>query len=65
MKNLKRILRVVGLVIIIVLAAGAAGIGGALIPTQRKKEDYNEIKIELVEPRENEGDLEEVVTQKE
>ena len=60
MNNFKRIIRVVALIFIITLAAAAAGIGGALIPVQRKKEDDNEIKIELVEPRKSDGDLEDV-----
>lgn len=65
MNNFKSIIRVVVLVFIITLAAAAAGIGGALIPIQRKKEDDNEIKIELVEPRESDGDIKDVTTQKE
>lgn len=53
MKSLKKAIRLSGLVLLILLATLGIGIGGAVpIPPNKKREDANEIKIELVEVKE-------------
>ncbi|MBC7865492.1 MAG: hypothetical protein IAF38_21130 [Bacteroidia bacterium] len=60
MKNLKRALRLFGLGLLIVLASVGIGIGGAVpISSNRKRENTNETKIELVETRDDKTKAEE------
>jgi hypothetical protein len=58
MKSFKKTLRLLGLVLLIVLASFGVGFGGGVpIPPSRKKEDTIEIKVELVESKEDETKL--------
>ena len=54
MDTFKKILRWTILVFLIVLAASGVGIFGALLPRNKERYMDNEIKIELVEAREDE-----------
>ena len=58
MKCFTKILRLLGLVLLIVLASVGIGIGGGIpIPPSNKKEDTIEIKVELVESKEDKTEL--------
>lgn len=54
MKRFKKKLKLLCYVILIILASLAAGIGGAPIPMRGRKEERNEIKIELIDTKEEE-----------
>jgi hypothetical protein len=57
MKQLKRALRVAGLVMLIFLALSGIGIaGGAPVPAIRRKENTIEIRTELKKTDESAGD---------
>jgi hypothetical protein len=60
MKKFKRIARLIGLIFIIILALT----GGVPISINRKSEDTNEVKIELVETRDDESELKELERKK-
>lgn len=49
MENFKKKLKLLCYVVLIVLASLAAGIGGAPVPMRGKREERNEIHIEMVE----------------
>jgi hypothetical protein len=53
MKNFRRIVRLTGFIFIMILALA----GGVPISLNRKAEDTNEVKIEMVESRDNESEL--------
>ncbi|UII23371.1 hypothetical protein [Fulvivirga ligni] len=57
MQKTKKLLRLLGLAIIIILASAGLGINGAIVPVFRRPEKEN-IKIELVEKRDDESDFE-------
>jgi len=56
MKSFKKAIRLLGLVLLIALAL--TGVGGISLFSTREKFQDNETRIELVEKRENEGELE-------
>jgi len=61
MKRFKRTLKLFGIGLLIILASLGVGIGGAVtITSNRKKEETNEIKTELVEQKENKEDIIEI-----
>jgi hypothetical protein len=58
MKSFKKALKLLGLVLLIVLASVGLGIGGGIpISPSNKKEDTIEIKVELVESKEDKTEL--------
>jgi hypothetical protein len=58
MKRFKKMLRVTGVMVLIILALFGIGIiGGVPVPTFRRKENTVEIRTELKETRETEGDI--------
>lgn len=66
MDRLKKTVKLFGIGLLIVLASFGIGIGGAVpITTNRKKEDTNEIKTELVEGKESTNEIEEIKDVKE
>ncbi|WP_370030314.1 hypothetical protein [Flavobacterium sp. 28YEA47A] len=46
-------LKLLGYVILIVLASLAAGIGGAPVPIRGRREEHNEIDIEMVDVKDD------------
>lgn len=56
MKKIKNKLKLLGYVMLIVLASIAAGIGGAPMPRQGRKEEHYEIKIEMLDSKEEEAE---------
>jgi hypothetical protein len=58
MKSFKKALKLTCLVLLICLATiGISTAGGAPVPLSRRKENDPQIKIELVEPKEDVTDL--------
>ncbi len=56
MRNLKKILKISGLIILIVFACLGIGIAGGIpISSSNRKEDKQEIKIELLDTKEDAG----------
>ncbi len=62
MDRLKKILRLFGLVVMIILASSGLGISGVIFPNHKDKQLLPEIKIELVEEKEeeDEGEMKDV-----
>ncbi|MBA3680224.1 MAG: hypothetical protein H0W73_03415 [Bacteroidetes bacterium] len=61
MDRLKKTVKLFGIGLLIVLASFGIGIGGAVpITSNRKKEDTNTIKTEIVEGKENKQETEEI-----
>ena len=59
MKKIKRALKLISFVVLLFAAAVGVGINGAILPSFRRP-DKPEIKIELFESKDEEGDLEEL-----
>lgn len=57
-------LKLLGYVILIVLASLAAGISGAPVPMRGKKEERNEINIEVVDLKEDSTESENIEVKK-
>lgn len=58
MKNLKKLLKIFGLTILIVLALFGIGIAGGIpVSSMNGKEDKDEIKIEMLDIKEETGTL--------
>ena len=59
MKKIKKLIRISAYVLFISLAAIGVGINGAILPTFRRMENP-EVKIEMVETKDEETDFEEL-----
>ena len=58
MKLLKKTVKLLGITMLIVLASIGIGLGGGIpIPSSKKKEDFLEIKIELVDTNDDQKKL--------
>jgi len=64
MENFKKKLKLLCYVILIVLASLAAGIGGAPIPMRGRKEERNEINIEVVDTEDDSTQSEKIEIKK-
>lgn len=64
MKNFKKKLKLLCYVILIVLASLAAGIGGAPVPMRGRKEERNEISIEMVDLKDDSTQSEKIEIKK-
>lgn len=64
MKNFKKKLKLLCYVILIVLASLAAGISGAPIPMRGRKEERNEINIEMVDSKDDSTQSEKIEIKK-
>lgn len=64
MKSFMKKLKLLGYVILIVLASLAAGISGAPVPMRGKKEERNEINIEVVDLKEDSTESENIEVKK-
>ena len=64
MKNFKKKLKVLCYVIFIVLVSLAAGISGAPIPMRGRKEERNEINIEMVDLKDDSTQSEKIEIKK-
>lgn len=58
MKNFKRLLRIVGLIILIILASSGIGFTGHFLSNNRERYLDKEIKIEQVDKKEDESESE-------
>jgi hypothetical protein len=59
MNKFEKKLRMLGFILLIILAAVGASMGGGIPVLPTKKDDNNEIKIELVESENNDNEKEE------
>lgn len=64
MKSFMKKLKLLGYVILIILASLAAGISGAPVPMWGKKEEHNEINIEMVDVKEDSTESENIEIKK-
>lgn len=64
MKSFKKKIKLLGYAIMIILASLAAGVGGAPIPRQGRREERNEIKIEMIDSKDDEVESEELEIKK-
>ncbi|TPD68213.1 hypothetical protein [Flavobacterium microcysteis] len=64
MKSFMKKLKLLGYVILIILASLAAGISGAPVPMRGKKEERNEINIEMVDLKEDSTESENIEIKK-
>lgn len=64
MKNFKKKLKLLCYVILIVLASLTAGISGAPIPMRGRKEERNEINIEMVDLKDDSTQSEKIEIKK-
>ncbi|WP_447635962.1 hypothetical protein [Flavobacterium microcysteis] len=64
MENFKKKLKLLCYVILIVLASLAAGIGGAPVPMRGRKEERNEINIEVVDTEDDSTQSEKIEIKK-
>lgn len=64
MKSFMKKLKLLGYVILIILASLAAGISGVPVPMRGKKEERNEINIEMVDLKEDSTESENIEIKK-
>jgi len=64
MESFKKKLRLLAYAMLILLASKAAGIGGAPLPRQGRKEERYDIKIEMIDSKEEETESEQIEVKK-
>ena len=64
MESFKKKLRLLAYAMLILLASMAAGIGGAPLPRQGRKEECYDVKIEMIDSKEEETESEQIEVKK-